>query len=66
MPKRIDSSLTASDGNSPEAGCRGKQRFDDPQMAAKIAKKQNSNGRRVRAYKCQYCHGWHIGGRDYR
>jgi hypothetical protein len=44
------------------AACVGKQRFDSPDAARRIAR---VSGRRtdsnIDVYRCQYCNGWHLG-----
>lgn len=47
------------------AACRGKQRFNSPEPARRVAR---IAGRRtdssIDVYRCQYCAGWHVGGRS--
>lgn len=42
--------------------CEGKERFDDPRRARKIARRQSRKyGRPFNAYHCPLCGGWHTG-----
>jgi hypothetical protein len=43
------------------AGCAGKERFEGPEAARKVARRMNAKGVGVNAYRCQFCQGWHIG-----
>ena len=43
------------------AHCTGKDKLAR-NMASKLARQQRNKGAKVRAYKCQVCKGWHIGG----
>lgn len=40
-------------------GCKGKVRHLDQQAAVVVLKRHNNAGLNV--YRCQKCHGWHIG-----
>lgn len=47
-----------------ESGCLGKQPFADPDFAARIARKQHSNGRKLSVYRCKWCRKFHIGSNE--
>ncbi|WKB52998.1 hypothetical protein [Eleftheria terrae] len=43
--------------------CEGKQRFSSAVLAHQVARQGNRRAdRSYRAYRCVYCHGWHLGG----
>lgn len=45
--------------------CDGKQRFDTFSQAERVAKRKRSDNVKGRqAYRCQHCHGFHIGSRS--
>lgn len=45
------------------AACTGKEAFDTPQLAAKVAAKRKRNGDH---YRCRICGKYHIGGNGKR
>lgn len=57
-------SHSAKGADTPASGCEGKQAFTDPTLAARIAHKQRSSGRKMRVYKCQWCKHFHIGSAE--
>ncbi len=48
----------------PDYGCRGKRRYRD-RIAAELhaADMNRNNSVPVKAYRCPYCKGWHVGGK---
>jgi hypothetical protein len=46
----------------PTAMCEGKERFDNPQLARKVAKRRaDRKGKVGEPYRCPGCNGFHIG-----
>lgn len=43
------------------AACIGKQKFPNPRIAREVAKRRRQRGKKGDAYRCRYCHQWHIG-----
>jgi ribosomal protein L44E len=50
---------------SAAATCNGKQGYDSPALAQKIAKRRKRIAVRV-TYKCKECGKWHLGSSLYR
>lgn len=46
----------------PQASCEGKQRFGSYSDAEKACRRPNRHQRRIVAYHCPFCRGWHRGG----
>lgn len=43
------------------AACAGKERFDTPQLANKVAKRRSQRRKREEPYRCPMCNGFHLG-----
>ena len=43
-----------------ESACKGKDKFDTPQMARDSMPKRKIRGK-ITTYRCQVCRKWHIG-----
>lgn len=41
--------------------CAGKEAFNSPRLAAKIAKKMNRRDRVIHSFRCEHCGLWHVG-----
>ena len=49
------------------AQCEGKHRFEDGGLAKKVAHQSSARkDKRVSAYRCRTCGGWHIGNSNKR
>ena len=47
-----------------EKTCAGKTRYQNISNAEEEIKKQKQQRRRLRAYACSVCHGWHLTKED--
>lgn len=56
----IPSSRFVEEANPFCAKCHGKERFETPQLALAIWQKMPRRAIR-QVYRCEQCHGWHIG-----
>jgi len=45
------------------AGCTGKHRFVSPALARRVLYRNSDPGKRE-TYRCDFCGGWHIGGKN--
>lgn len=50
---------------SRDSSCAGKERFADKVLAEKICRRsrQSHDTVTLMVYRCQHCHGWHLGER---
>ncbi|RWE37417.1 hypothetical protein [Mesorhizobium sp.] len=56
--------VPAANDTDPMAACVGKEKFDSAEKAMKAARNQNKRNHRitVKAYRCQHCSSYHLGG----
>lgn len=65
--KRIMSPIVENDMDKKDSSCTGKKLFNTFARAKSEAKRMNNTKKhaKVRAYKCNYCNSYHLGGTKY-
>lgn len=48
-------------GVTKQASCDGKAAMPSMRLAIKVARRMNDRGEKVHAYRCAFCHQFHVG-----